>query len=45
MSVMWTILYKGAFIHGYCAEANCRVDGRVFRTLLGAKRFVTRRNG
>jgi hypothetical protein len=43
---MWTIFYQGAFIHGYCAETNCRVDGRAFRTLLGAKRFITaRRNG
>ena len=49
---MWTVKYKGYFIHGYSDREDCEVQrstdsGAVdmlgnFRTLLGAKRAITR---
>lgn len=43
---MWTIAYRGYFIHGYCDRSACHatINGRRFhcKTLTGAKRLITR---
>jgi hypothetical protein len=43
---MWTIRYKGHFIHGYCDRQECTVqfpgvDLRKCRTFIGAQRLIT----
>lgn len=45
---MWTISYKGAFIHGYCDKQECRwmtadySAGGHTKSLLAAKMAITR---
>lgn len=48
---MWTLNYKGLYINGYCDRDECVVvwahggevlPGYKFKTLLGAKRFITK---
>jgi hypothetical protein len=47
---MWTLNYKGLYINGYSDRTECGVvwahggevlPGHKFKTLLGAKRFIT----
>ncbi|CAA2141623.1 hypothetical protein HYPP_02644 [Hyphomicrobium sp. ghe19] len=44
---MWTLSYKGAFIHGYCERKECKVQygpnmfvRGPFPSLDAAKRFI-----
>lgn len=42
---MFTISYKGAFIHGYCDRPACRVSGDTagsFKSMHAAKCAITR---
>ncbi len=45
---MWTISYRGFWIHGYCAKDECRVQGpnysilRVCVSLRAAKEYIRR---
>lgn len=46
---MWTVAYHGAWIHGYCDRAECRVQWPDYtqttcRSLYGAKALIRRRN-
>ncbi|MDM0036841.1 hypothetical protein QTI33_32225 [Variovorax sp. J22P271] len=45
---MFTIHYKGSFIHGYCDRAACRVSGEFvgsFKSMRAAKCAITRKKG
>lgn len=44
---MFTIIYKGVYIHGYIDRDECRVQlggmtGNAYKSLLAAKRAITR---
>ena len=41
---MWTIQYKGVYIHGYCGRSKCRIHntGIYFKSLHAAKIAITR---
>jgi len=48
---MWTVNYKGYYIHGYCDRDQCRVmdpvggvDVGTFKSLHAAKCAITRRS-
>jgi hypothetical protein len=45
---MFTIQYKGSFIHGYCDRDACHVSGAFvgrFKSMHAAKCAITRRQG
>ena len=39
---MFTIAYKGYYIHGYFDRDEVRVDGQTYRSLHAAKCYITR---
>jgi hypothetical protein len=42
---MFTIHYKGEYIHGYCDREEVKVNGERFKSLHAAKCAISRRNG
>lgn len=39
---MWTVCYKGHYIHGYCNKDTVKVDGKEYKSLHAAKCCITR---
>lgn len=40
---MWTIKYRGFYVHGYCAKPECHCDGRKFKSYRAAQLHIARK--